>query len=569
MEGLSSSPNAPPSPPRLGRVTGAENLPPQQDNAAGPSRGSHSPPSPPLPGRVIHVETPPPQRDIAGPSGSSSPPPWPPRPGTISQSEINPVEDEAAKPLYAPRPPYAPRPRRPGTISTFEIAPAQKNVARPPYAPSSPGRPGTMQISEITPAEAMRGGPSRPSSPPAHQAITISEISPAQAEDPTQRQSPPHSPHSPHSPPRQQHSFEIDTPQQQSATRRRCAAIVNAFNTHDMTEEERRGAAFCCRFLLGACMVGVGAGVRNDFGAGVAVGGAVQWAEALQKLYVPAKKSTTTTAATHEPTATPGSATPPGSATLPGSSREPVTRRRGWKKEGGLQERGTPPGSPRSGSPHHPSTGPAEGESQGLIASSGASPSSPQPLSIEHPSPPSPRVHLKRPSPPPSPPSTPLNPSTPQPAPSSPSSPARRRCAALSHLAPSHLTIEQRALVSYCCKWFAASCLLGTGALIGNPKAALTLSGAGLVAAGSALKDVYVLAREGRDARVRAQVGYTTPVEAGPEGYAMHPLENVLRRRGVGGGLRGGMGSVGRGRVMGVEGRRKGWWPVEGGYVVR
>jgi hypothetical protein len=282
MDGLSSSPRASPSPPK--------------------SKNSH------------------PQQDIARPLGSSSPPPWPPRPGTFPHAEISPVEDGAI--------------RLPGTINT-EIQPVGADTARPPYAPSSPRQRGTLKISQMTPAEVMAGAPSRPSSPPPHQAITISEITPV--DDPAAGNSPPVSPHSP---PPQQHAFEIDTPQRQSAMRRRCAAIVHAFNTGGMTEEEKSGAAFCCRFLLGACMIGGGAGARNSFGAGVAVGGAVQWAEALLKLGSPKPKENTETSVTH--TATPTATSALGSPTAPGNPEESLTRRRGWKQKAS-QKRATPP----------------------------------------------------------------------------------------------------------------------------------------------------------------------------------------------------------------------------------
>lgn len=138
------------------------------------------------------------------------------------------------------------------------------------------------------------------------------------------------------------------------------------------------------------------------------------------------------------------------------------------------------------------------------------------------------------PSPPPSPHSTsaPGTPSTPS------SPPSRRRCAALGRFHPSNLTYEQRRLVSYTCKYYAAAGLIGTGVLIHNPYAAVPLVGAGVAVGGSALMDLHAGATEGRAARLRAAAGFALPHghEAGPEGYAMHPLDNVLRRRGVGAG---------------------------------
>lgn len=369
MDGLSSSPRASPSPPKL--------------------KNSH------------------PQQDIARPSGSSSPPPWPPRPGTFPHAEISPVVDGAI--------------RLPGTINT-EIQPVGADTARPPYAPSSPRQWGTLKPSQMTPAEVMAGAPSRPSSPPPHQAITISEITPV--DDPAAGNSPPVV-LTPHSPPPQQHAFEIDTPQRQSAMRRRCAAIVHAFNTGDMTEEEKSGAAFCCRFLLGACMIGGGAGARNSFGAGIAVGGAVQWAEALQKLAFPKPKKNTETSATH--TATPTATSALGSPIAPGHPEEPLTRRRGWKQKAS-QKRATPP---RVGPRNQLETA-AAGDTAHL-------------LPLSRPSPPSPKRQPQEPSPPRSP-STPRVPPSPcqpnrkrNPDPSNATPPSRTQRAALSHQDPESL----------------------------------------------------------------------------------------------------------------------------------
>jgi len=451
----------------------------------------------PRPGRVVRVEGSSPQQESVRPAWNANPLFSPAGPGTTTHSEITPVEDEVA------RPPYAPSSPRPGGSTHSEITPVEDGPTRLPYAPSSPRsgestHPATVPVSLA--AERWPPGVHTSSSTPRLGSTTHSEIGVAadKAEIPSSPHTPPsphspHSTHSPHSPTTPHAPFETETPQNRADTRRRCAALRRVFDTSGMNDEERRSAKFCCKFLVGSCMVGIGAGVRNQIGAGVAIGGAVSYLYALQDLHNP-KKKTTATAAPAVPT------------DLPVKHRRRLERRRQ-----GMPEPAPPPSNPRAGMNNQLETASAEEGTRRFLHSVQAFSDSPRPPL----SPPSPKSQAVIP---PSSRNLPASPGR-RPNTSPPNgSPTRRHCAALEHLNPTNMTPEQKGIAKFCCKYFASVCLVAGGVMSEYHKAAAPIIVGGMVTGISGTWDLH-----------------NAVVPSGDQGREeeMHPLENVLRRRRV------------------------------------
>ena len=226
MDGLMSSPRAPPSP-------------------SGPRMTIHSEISPaPL------------QMDGGRPSRSLYASAKPPRRVRFAQTEITPAEDEAPTPL-------------PGSYASSS-SPVMGRFANP----------RTTQ-SKIIPADdetdMLLPSPRGTSTPPRRGRIAHSVITPAEDKAPT--------PSPPHTPPDTPRAGPIDqlrssVPPSEAENRSICARARHLFTSSNLTKEQRLMRNSCCKMFAAMCMLGaggvVGTEVNYKVGLGLMiVGGAV------------------------------------------------------------------------------------------------------------------------------------------------------------------------------------------------------------------------------------------------------------------------------------------------------
>lgn len=268
----------------------------------------------------------------------------------------------------------------------------------------------------------------------------------------------------------------------ESLTRRHCATLEH-LDPANMTSVQKGIAKLCCKYFASVCLVG---------------GGAVS---EYHKAAAPIRIGEMSTGISdtwdlHNAVMPRGDQREEGMHAM--HSLENVLRRRRVED---LRERGSPLATPRAGPSNQAEIGPAEDEAGWTLLDSPTTP---------------PRKNPKMPK-------MPKTPKTLKPlafACPALASPARSRCAALRHLNPAGWTREQKGVAKCCCKYFVSFCMISAGAVYNEPVVTVPLVLGGVAAGIGGMGDLRQATRTSWRPRRRVDAP-----------NAMHPLENVLRRR--------------------------------------